>query len=407
MRILSVSATLEEFPLTRPYAIAQQEPTTRVDNVIVRIEALSGPVGWGAASPAENVTGETVAACREALSAERLAWLVGRDVRTLPALCRELARTDAGGARRARRGGHGAARPARAAPRRSAGRDAGPRPRRAADLDHDRHQAPRRDARRGGRVRGPRLPRPQGQDGRRPRGGPRAARAAARSAADPGSRFAPTRTRATRRRRPPASSRRARPRDRVRGAARPARGAAGPVRGALCAIGARRIAADESLHDEADALAPGRSGAGVRHLQHQADEVRRRSTPRAASPPSPSGGRRADVGLHGREPDLASPPRCTPPSPPPRRATSTSTAASISRATSPREGSRWSTGECGPPTLRGWGSSSILGRGGFRFRPRRPTTLSTRAEGESRSSAEARILRAPCSTQCARTRRMR
>ncbi|HEY2797830.1 MAG TPA: dipeptide epimerase [Thermoanaerobaculia bacterium] len=90
MRILAASAALEEFPLTRPYAIAQQEPTTRVDNVIVRLEALSGPIGWGAASPAEGVTGETVAACREALSPERLAWLAGRDVRALPALCREL-----------------------------------------------------------------------------------------------------------------------------------------------------------------------------------------------------------------------------------------------------------------------------------------------------------------------------
>ena len=90
MRILAASAALEEFPLTRPYAIAQQEPTTRVENVIVRMEALSGPIGWGAASPAENVTGETVDACREALSADRLAWLAGRDVRTLPALCREL-----------------------------------------------------------------------------------------------------------------------------------------------------------------------------------------------------------------------------------------------------------------------------------------------------------------------------
>ncbi|HEY4230037.1 MAG TPA: dipeptide epimerase, partial [Thermoanaerobaculia bacterium] len=77
MRILAASAELEEFPLTRPYAIAQQEPTTGVENVIVRVEALSGPNGWGAASPAENVTGETVAACREALSADRLAWLAG------------------------------------------------------------------------------------------------------------------------------------------------------------------------------------------------------------------------------------------------------------------------------------------------------------------------------------------
>jgi len=90
VRILSASATLEEFPLTRPYAIALQEPTTRVDNLIVRIETLSGLIGRGAASPAENVTGETVEACRDALSTEGLAGLVGRDARTLPALCREL-----------------------------------------------------------------------------------------------------------------------------------------------------------------------------------------------------------------------------------------------------------------------------------------------------------------------------
>lgn len=90
MKIRAASARLEEFPLTRPYAIALSETTSRVDNVIVRLDALAGPVGWGAASPAENVTGETVASCRAALTEERLAWLVGRDVRTLPALCREL-----------------------------------------------------------------------------------------------------------------------------------------------------------------------------------------------------------------------------------------------------------------------------------------------------------------------------
>jgi L-alanine-DL-glutamate epimerase-like enolase superfamily enzyme len=89
VRIRSASSALERFPLTRPYAIAQQDPVSEVENVILRLDPLSGPVGWGAASPAEGVTGETVASCREALSAERLAWLVGRDVRALPALCRE------------------------------------------------------------------------------------------------------------------------------------------------------------------------------------------------------------------------------------------------------------------------------------------------------------------------------
>ena len=89
MRIRTASSTVEEFALTRPYAIALQEVTSSFGNVIVRIESDSGLTGLGAASPGEHVTGETIEACREALSAERLAWLSGRDARTLPALCRE------------------------------------------------------------------------------------------------------------------------------------------------------------------------------------------------------------------------------------------------------------------------------------------------------------------------------
>ena len=89
MRIRRLSARREEFPLTRPYAIALQETTASVANVILRIDSDSGRTGWGAASPAPNVTGETPEACEAALSEERIAWLRGRDLRTLPALCRE------------------------------------------------------------------------------------------------------------------------------------------------------------------------------------------------------------------------------------------------------------------------------------------------------------------------------
>ena len=89
MRIRSAESSLEEFALTRPYAIAGQEPLTQVANVIVRIETEAGLVGLGAASPGEHVTGETLAACHAALARERLSWVSGRDVRTLPALCRE------------------------------------------------------------------------------------------------------------------------------------------------------------------------------------------------------------------------------------------------------------------------------------------------------------------------------
>jgi L-alanine-DL-glutamate epimerase-like enolase superfamily enzyme len=89
MRVRSATSRLEEFPLTRPYAIAQQEPIAAVGNVVVSIETENGLAGLGAASPGERVTGETLEACWAALSPERLDWLEGRDVRTLPRLCRE------------------------------------------------------------------------------------------------------------------------------------------------------------------------------------------------------------------------------------------------------------------------------------------------------------------------------
>jgi len=89
VRIRRASARLEEFPLTRPYAIAGQAPIDRVGNVIVEIETEAGLTGLGAASPGEHVTGETIEACLEALSGEGLSWLVGRDATGLPALCRD------------------------------------------------------------------------------------------------------------------------------------------------------------------------------------------------------------------------------------------------------------------------------------------------------------------------------
>ena len=92
MRIRRASARLEEFPLTRPYAIAGQAPLDRVGNVIVEIETDSGEVGLGAGSPGEHVTGETIEACAGALTGDgALAWLEGRDARHAAALCREAA----------------------------------------------------------------------------------------------------------------------------------------------------------------------------------------------------------------------------------------------------------------------------------------------------------------------------
>ncbi len=89
MKIRSVATRVEAFALTRPYTITFRSIDS-VENVIVRIETEDGQVGLGAASPEPHVTGETREACRAALAEERLAWLTGRDARQLPALCREL-----------------------------------------------------------------------------------------------------------------------------------------------------------------------------------------------------------------------------------------------------------------------------------------------------------------------------
>ena len=91
MRIRSIASLARAVPLTRPYAIAGQEPVTEVANVVVRIETEDGLSGLGAGSPGEHVTGETNESCRAALAPASLEWLRGRDVRTLRALCRESA----------------------------------------------------------------------------------------------------------------------------------------------------------------------------------------------------------------------------------------------------------------------------------------------------------------------------
>ncbi|HTR03410.1 MAG TPA: dipeptide epimerase [Thermoanaerobaculia bacterium] len=91
MRIRRAACRVERFALTRPYAIAGQDTLSEVENAVVRIETDSGLVGLGAASPGEHVTGETFEACRAALEGDRLDWLVGRDALAYNALCREAA----------------------------------------------------------------------------------------------------------------------------------------------------------------------------------------------------------------------------------------------------------------------------------------------------------------------------
>lgn len=82
---------MEHFPLTRPYTIAFRT-ISDVEMGLVEVETQTGLIGMGCASPEPHVTGETREACAAALRENNLEWLEGRDVRTLPALCRELAK---------------------------------------------------------------------------------------------------------------------------------------------------------------------------------------------------------------------------------------------------------------------------------------------------------------------------
>lgn len=91
MKITAIRTRVEQFELTRPYEIAFRKIDT-VQNNIVEIDTDIGLSGIGAASPEPHVTGETAEACCEALGADALDWLIGCDVRTINSLSRELAR---------------------------------------------------------------------------------------------------------------------------------------------------------------------------------------------------------------------------------------------------------------------------------------------------------------------------
>ncbi len=91
MKITRVETWKRDVELTRPYTIATRT-IHAVELFFVRVTSEQGLTGHGSASPAENVTGESYAACGEALAEDRLGWLAGRDPRHLGALCGELKR---------------------------------------------------------------------------------------------------------------------------------------------------------------------------------------------------------------------------------------------------------------------------------------------------------------------------
>ncbi len=89
MKIKRIDVWKEDLQLKRPYTIAY-ETIDSVENLFVSLETENGEIGVGAGSPAEDVTGESVAACEEALNTKLEPILRGGDIRCLRALLYKL-----------------------------------------------------------------------------------------------------------------------------------------------------------------------------------------------------------------------------------------------------------------------------------------------------------------------------
>jgi L-alanine-DL-glutamate epimerase-like enolase superfamily enzyme len=79
VKIAAVEVSLRDMALARPYAIAG-ETFTSASNAFVEIVDASGRHGIGCASPAPEVTGESMQACLDALRGAAPDWLVGREM---------------------------------------------------------------------------------------------------------------------------------------------------------------------------------------------------------------------------------------------------------------------------------------------------------------------------------------
>ncbi len=87
--IKTVKSWRENLDLTRPYTIAYQTIES-VENIFVYIETEGGLYGIGSGSPADFITGENMDDADKALKEKLEAILLGRDIRMLNSICREL-----------------------------------------------------------------------------------------------------------------------------------------------------------------------------------------------------------------------------------------------------------------------------------------------------------------------------
>jgi len=89
MKITQATYWTERLALTRPYTIAYDH-IDAVANLFVQLKADDGTIGLGVASPAEDVTGEGMQKCRQALADNLEDLLPGTDIRHLKTRLRDM-----------------------------------------------------------------------------------------------------------------------------------------------------------------------------------------------------------------------------------------------------------------------------------------------------------------------------
>jgi L-alanine-DL-glutamate epimerase-like enolase superfamily enzyme len=89
MKITRTEVWQENFKLKKPYTIAS-ETFDSVENIFVRLETQDGSIGFGVASPAADVTGESAGGCLKALEKNLDQFVKGQDIRYLNGILRRL-----------------------------------------------------------------------------------------------------------------------------------------------------------------------------------------------------------------------------------------------------------------------------------------------------------------------------
>ncbi len=89
MKIVSIETWRKNLGNKRPYTIAFKT-VDDVDSIFVKVTLEDGTYGMGAGNPSQQVTGESLEQTLSALSEERLAFLIGKDIRGFNGLLEEL-----------------------------------------------------------------------------------------------------------------------------------------------------------------------------------------------------------------------------------------------------------------------------------------------------------------------------